>query len=107
MDSPGKHHVCVCEIHQNLKFMVAALSDTINYKILMAKLVCSLESRDCMIHRCINCPSKSNLVDYLESVLKTDMDPDDSIAFKQWSHENHSKLSDFTQPVSEFIEELV
>ena len=101
------HHVCVCEIHQNLKFMVAALPDTVNYKDLMAKLVCSLESRDCMIHRCKNCPSKFNLVDYLESVLETeDMDPDDTIVFKQWGHDNHSKLSDFTLPVSEFIEEL-
>ena len=49
--SPGMHQVCVCEIHQNLKFMVAALPDTVNYKDLMAKLVCSLESRDSMIHR--------------------------------------------------------
>ena len=97
------YHVCVCEIHQNLKFMVAALPDTVNYKDLMDKLVHSLELRDCMILRCKNSMLKSNLVDYIESVLETeDMDPDDTIAFDQWSHENHSKLSDFTLPVSEF-----
>lgn len=107
VDSPGMHSVCVCEIHQNLKLMVAALPVPVTYKELMARLVCSLESRDCMIHRCENCPSKSNLTDYLEAVLETaDMDPDDTKNFKQWSHDGHSKLSDMTMSVSEFVHEL-
>ena len=67
VDSPGTQSVCVCEIHKNLKLMVAALPGTIDYKELMAKQVCSLESRDCMIHRCEKCPSRS---DFLEALLE-------------------------------------
>ena len=93
VDSPGTLSVCVCEIHQNLKLMVAALPGTIDYKELMAQRVCSLESRDCMIHRCEKCPSRLNLSDYLEALLENaDLDPDDTISYKQWTHDGHSKL---------------
>ena len=98
VDSPGMHSVCVCEIHQNIKLMVTVLPIS---KDLMAKLVCSLDSRDCMIHRRENCPSKSNLTTYIEATFENvDMDPDDTVNFKQWSHDGHSKLSDLTVTVS-------
>ena len=35
----------------------------------MSKLVCSLESADCMIHRCEKCPGNDNLRNYLGTVL--------------------------------------
>ena len=77
----GMHSVCVCEIHQNIKLMVTVLP-------ISKELVCSLDSRDCMIHRRENCPSKSNLPTYIEATFENvDMDPDDTVNFKQWSHD--------------------
>lgn len=58
VDSPAMHSVCVCEIHQNVKLMVEALPVSSDYKDLMAKLVCSLDARDYMLHRCEQCPPK-------------------------------------------------
>ena len=48
--SSGMHTVCVCEIHQNAKLILAAAPVTIDYKEAMQKIVCDLSSRDCMIH---------------------------------------------------------
>ena len=34
------------------------------------------------------------------------LDPDDTISYKQWTHESHSKLVDLSIHVFEFIQEL-
>ncbi len=102
VDSLGMQQVCVCEIHKNLKLMVAALPCVVDYKSLMTKLVCSLDSRDCMIHRCKNCPPKSNLAKFLESILESnDLN---SSTYKQWIHENHAKRCNITTTYSNFVE---
>ena len=41
-----------------------------SYKVLMSKLVCSLDSRICMIHRCENCPGTDNLRKFLIETVK-------------------------------------
>ena len=62
--------------------------------------MCSLESRDC---RSEKCPSRS----FLEALFENaDLDPDDTMSYKQWGHESHLKLLDLTVHVSEFIHEL-
>ena len=35
----------------------------------MSKLVCSLDSADCMIHRCEKCPGNDNLRNHLSTIL--------------------------------------
>lgn len=58
----GMHSVCVCQYHQNVKLLVHAIPNlTLNYKELMEKMVCNLESKECMLHLCEQCPGKDNL----------------------------------------------
>ena len=43
---------------------------------------------------------------FLRLSENTDLDLDDTISYKQWTHESHSKLVDLSIHVSEFIQEL-
>ena len=48
--SSGTHSVCVCTTHQD------ALNWEVTYKDLINKVVCDPSNRECMMHRCTNCP---------------------------------------------------
>ena len=51
----GSHSVCVCSIHQNLKLMLSAIGLEKSYHTLIKKIVCSRETKICMIYQCENC----------------------------------------------------
>jgi hypothetical protein len=62
VSSSGSHNVCVCEKHQNVKFMVDVISE--DYHNLIDKSVCDSSSRNCMLQRCEvsrNCISQNLL----------------------------------------------
>ena len=40
----GMHSICVCEVHQNVKLLVATIPSQMDYKDLLKKFVCSTES---------------------------------------------------------------
>ena len=107
VDSAGSHSVCVCEVHQNLKLMVAALPGTIDYKDILMKCVCNVESRDCMLHYCSNCPGRDSLKEMLEEMFdQANTDLDDTVNYQQWTHGGQSKLQTVEQTVSDFIDSL-
>ena len=58
VNSRGMHSVCVCEQHQNVKFLVAAIPDHSDYKDLLSRMVCSVDNRNCMMKMCDKCPEK-------------------------------------------------
>ena len=64
--SAGTHAICVCTIHQNMKLLLEPLN--VKYQDLMKYIVCNTSSRECMIHRCPNCPKSSG---QLEKFLST------------------------------------
>ena len=103
----GTHNVCVCTIHQNVKLMLAALNTRTEYPELIEKLVCDVNSRNCMLHRCEACPGKPALKQYLEQLTENDYDPEDDITFNQWVHVDRSNLVTQQLTVEEFIDELV
>ena len=43
--SSGMHSVCVCQLHQNSKLLVAAISQENDYRELLNKIVCDLDNR--------------------------------------------------------------
>ena len=58
--SSGKHLVCVCTTHQNTILLIEALNWEVTYKV-VNKVVCNQSNRECMMHRCINCPETNAL----------------------------------------------
>ncbi|XP_033127584.1 uncharacterized protein LOC117125231, partial [Anneissia japonica] len=103
----GMHSVCVCQIHQNVKLLTAALPGSENYKDMLAKMVCSCESRNCMLHLCDDCPGKDALQTYLTNLfLEADLDLDDEISFKQWGHTDRSELVCFTLSIENYISKV-
>ena len=89
--SSGTHHICVCTIHQNIKLMLASSPVTVDFKCLIEKMVCSIESKECMLHRCDKYPGTEILKEYLEEQFK-DFESDDAITFRQWINANHETL---------------
>ena len=59
--SSGTHSVCICAIHQNIILMVQAAETDKTYKNLMGMIVCSRDSKECMVHRCDKCPGAEPL----------------------------------------------
>ena len=81
----GVHSVCVCQIHQNAKLLAAAVPGNIDYKEMLAKTVCDMENRDCMLHSCDNCPGVENFKEHaLNTFTEKGFDLDDIVSFKQW-----------------------
>ena len=127
--SPGTHSVCVCSIHENVKLMLSAVKLQKSYHELIDMIVCSRESKQCMVHRCPSCPDGSALTSYLKQHLEQhacknlrDDDHDDSddedyengdeqleemeedtISFCQWTSVDRSQLVSMELPISEFI----
>lgn len=103
--SSGTHSVCVCMIHQNVKLMVAGSTIKDDYKCLIQKTVCNLESKECMLHRCEDCPGEDGLKEFLAETFK-DSDPEELIEFKQWIHTDRDTLDTKQLPAEDFIVEL-
>ena len=75
VSASGMHSVCVCEIHQNVKLLLAAVQGKLDYKDVMSKLVCNIDDRNCMLHECDSCPGKEAIAKYLtEQFKQVDMD---------------------------------
>ena len=102
----GTHAVCVCTIHQNTKLLITALNTSEKYKDMMKLLVCSTDNKDCMIHRCSNCPSSDILRNHLLNIIG-EYDDDTEITYKQWVTTDQSTLSQITTPVQEFVSVVI
>ena len=102
----GTHAVCVCTIHQNTKLLINALNTKEDYKDMMKLLVCSTENRDCMIHRCSECPSSDIPKDHLFNIIG-EYDDDTEKTYKQWITTDQSTLAQMTTPVQEFVSVLI
>ena len=59
------HHFSVClYISPNMKLLLAPLNVT--YQELFLLIVCDINNKECMVHRCPNCPKSNTL---LQNVL--------------------------------------
>lgn len=104
VDSKSAHSVCVCEQHQNVVLVLAALPEQHTLQDLMGKIVCSLTARECMLHQCEKCPGKASLKRYLEELLdRYNIDDDDVVKYKQWLHTNRTTLVDLIAPFCDFV----
>ena len=81
--SSGTHSVCVCTHHQNMKLLLAPLS--VSHTELYEFLVCDINSKECMIHRCPNCPENTEMLESKLYELIGDYDDETVIEFNQWT----------------------
>ena len=106
VNSRGMHSVCVCTYHQNVKLLLPAIPVKCEYVELMKHCVCSIDSRDCMLHMCTNCPGKAFLYEILCDYFNVEGFEleEDTISYKQWVSTDRSSLLTIQSTVSEFIE---
>jgi hypothetical protein len=102
------HTVCVCEIHQNVKLLVAAMGQkALDYHQLINMIVCSDQSRDCILHGCERCPDKATLSEFVTKLFHSKgMDSDDNIKFLQWVHTDRTTLVSTEMLVEDYIDHL-
>ena len=111
--------IVVCTIHQKHKLMLSAIGLEKSYHTPIEKIVCSRESKICMIHQCENCQGVENVEQFLHGYLNPN-DPNDlddnndaddaeetEIEFKQWTMTDQTELKSIILPQNEFINLLV
>ena len=84
--------------------MVQASKTDKTYKDLMGMIVCSRNSKECMVHRCDKCPGTEPLKFYLEDAY-TDLD--EEVSFQQWQSTDRFNLVTVVMPAHKFIDFLV
>ena len=102
VSSSGTHSVCVCTSHQNTQLLVHAANIEKTYKELIEMMVCNVENKMCMIHRCSNCPGTAPVKDYLEAAF--DSVQEDNVNFQQWQGTDRAMLVSQTATIEKFIE---
>jgi len=100
LGSSGSHAVCVCALHQNAKLL--AIACQLDYKQMMQIIVCDTTNKNCMVHRCSNCPGKVALISKLQELEC--LEETSEIKFKQWQSTDRTTLNSLTLPKDEFIE---
>ena len=74
----------------------------------MEKVVCDVNDRNCMLHRCEECPGAANLNEYLESVFtERSIDDEDELTFKQWTNTDGTRLITRQELAYDVLEEIV
>ena len=96
----GIHSVCVCTQHQNTILLCNAANLKWSYKDLMSMIVCSTENKMCMVNRCVNCPGKEVLQNFLTEKL-TD-ESLDNIIYTQWQSTDWSTLKTLVSSPSSY-----
>ena len=104
--SSGTHSVCVCTEHQNAVLLVDAFKWDYTYKDLINIIVCDSSNKECMIHRCKDCPGSEALQKFLDSELE-ETDPDEEFHFSQWQTTDRATLITQTTSLGEYKELLI
>ena len=84
--------------------MLQAAETDKTYKDLMGMIVCSRDSKECMVYRCDKCPGTEPLKSFLENAY-TDLD--EEVSFQKWQSTDKSNLVIALMPAHEFIDVLV
>ena len=99
------HSVCLCTVHQNAVLLVDALNWYVTYKDLINKIVCDSANRECMMHRCENCPGQEAQRNFLNEELN-EFDEDKVFHYMQWETTDRATLQTIAITCSEYIEKV-
>ena len=88
----GTHNVCVCTYQEYVKLMLVAMNWSHNCRQIMEMCVFDVDSYDCMMGHCGDCPDPSVLKSFLRNELLKTIDPDETIQFSQCVSTNRNQL---------------
>ena len=78
-----------------------------NYRQIMEMCVCDLDSYDCMMGYCDDCPNSLQLKSFLRNEFLKTVNPDKTIQLSQWVSTDKSQLVKEESEFDDFIENLV
>ena len=85
-----------------MKLLLALLNVTCQE--LFSLIVCDIDNKECMVHRCPNRPELNTLLqDFLFHAIGDFDDDDDVIEFSQWTTTDQSNLTHHTETVNEYV----
>ena len=82
--------------------MVDAINNDRTYKDLVAMIVCDLENKTCMLHRCSNCPGTEKLRSFFISNLD-----EEEVYFQQWQSTDSSQMVTVSMILDGFIQLMI
>lgn len=83
--------------------MPVAVNIVEDYRLLVGKAVCSLESKISILHKCEECPGKTSLEESLLRVFEA-LNPEGTVEFEQWVQTDRATLEARQMSVN-FIEQ--
>ena len=96
---------CVCTYHQNPALMIGSLGKKeLNVSNMIKKPVCSVDSSNCMLGYCRDCPGKKGISDYLYSM--DEVQAIDSVSYRKWTSTDRSTFECHTSSIDDFVEVL-
>ena len=100
----GTHSVCVCTIYQNAKLLLSQIGA--NYKELTKFPVCDIDSEECMVQHCPNCPKSTELFQHkLYEILENEgYAENDTIKFQEWTTTDRSTMVSQTEYVYDYVD---
>ena len=97
VNSSGIHKVCVCEHNQNVKLLTMSLSLKFDFKDILKKVVCDINSGNCMQHVCENCPGLDRVRNFTTNCFnENNIDIDQEIACMQWISKDRTTMNKLT-----------
>ena len=85
-----------------MKLLLALLNVTCQE--LFSLIVCDIDNKECMVHRCPNRPELNTLLqDFLFHAIGDFDDDDDVIEFSQWTTTDRSNLTHHTETINEYV----
>ena len=84
-----------------MKLILAPLG--VSHTELYEFLVCDINSKECMIHRCPNCPENTEMLESKLYELIGDYDDETVIEFNQWTSTDRANLISRRENVPQFI----
>ena len=103
--SSGTNLIFVFTTHQNTRLLVETLNWEVTEKDYASKVVCDPSSRECIMHRCTNCPRTNALSKSVEEL--SDTDPDFQFHCSQWQTADRASLVTVTSTCEEFKNSLI
>ena len=75
-----------------------------DYKDILKKVFCDINSRNCMLHVCENCPGFDGVRNFITNCFnENNINADEEITYMQWVSTSRTTMNKLTSSVHEYI----